>query len=407
MHQSYWQQTAPAFEAHADLPAVADVVVVGGGLLGTAIAYWLARAGASTTLVERSGIAAGATGRNGGFMIAGTAEPYQAAIARVGHVTAREVWQLTLDSRRLLRAALAEEHIDCAYREPGHLSLALGEGQLEQLEQEVEALRGDGLAAELLDRGQVQQIIRTPLGPEIVGGLSAPEDGLLHPARLVLGLADAAARHGARICLGTAVTAVHGDGCGVKIATGRGVVRAGAAVLAVNGWSAALLPALADVIRPVRGQALSFAPIAPIFPLGVGAAMTPTGEYWHQAPDGTIVLGGARAVAPGLDVGVLSTEPTVEVQEALDGIFPRLFPKLAPLRVTRRWAGTMAFTADYLPIADRAPGLPGVWLVGGFCGHGMPFGMRLGQLLAEAAATGEAPPALRPLRLDRPTLDRG
>ena len=61
----------------------------------------------------------------------------------------------------------------------------------------------------------------------------------------------------------------------------------------------------------------------------------------------------------------------------------------------------MAFTADYLPIADRAPELANVWVVGGFCGHGMPFGMRLGQLLAQAATSRERPTALAPFRLDR------
>ena len=71
-----------------------------------------------------------------------------------------------------------------------------------------------------------------------------------------------------------------------------------------------------------------------------------------------------------------------------------------------RWAGLMAFTADYLPVTDRAPALPGAWVTGGFCGHGMPFGMRLGQLLAEAAATGARPAELAPLRIDRPTLTR-
>jgi len=72
--------------------------------------------------------------------------------------------------------------------------------------------------------------------------------------------------------------------------------------------------------------------------------------------------------------------------------------------VARRWAGLMAFTADYLPVAGAAPGLPGVWVTGGYCGHGMPYGSRVGQLLAEAAMTGTTPAPLAPLRLDRPTL---
>jgi glycine/D-amino acid oxidase-like deaminating enzyme len=64
----------------------------------------------------------------------------------------------------------------------------------------------------------------------------------------------------------------------------------------------------------------------------------------------------------------------------------------------------MAFTRDHTPIADCIPGIPRAWFVGGFSGHGMPFGMRVGQLLAEAAINGNTPAELHALRLDRPTL---
>ena len=95
-----------------------------------------------------------------------------------------------------------------------------------------------------------------------------------------------------------------------------------------------------------------------------------------------------------------------EVTAKIEAVIPRLFPELAGLQVARRWAGPMAFTSDYLPVADAAPGMPGVWVGGGFCGHGMPFGPRVGQLLAEAAVTGETPEALAPLRVGRETLTR-
>jgi gamma-glutamylputrescine oxidase len=136
----------------------------------------------------------------------------------------------------------------------------------------------------------------------------------------------------------------------------------------------------------------------------VGAAVTPTGEYWQQALDGSIVLGGCHAVAPNGEVGLRESATTSAVQAALEGVFPRLFPNLTGLHVARRWAGLMAFTPDYLPVADRAPGLPGVWVAGGFCGHGMPFGIALGKRLAEAATSDTSPRAIAPLRLDRPTL---
>ena len=68
------------------------------------------------------------------------------------------------------------------------------------------------------------------------------------------------------------------------------------------------------------------------------------------------------------------------------------------------WAGLMAFTPDRLPIVDAVPSFPGTWVGGGFSGHGMVFGPRLGQLLAEAVTAGNPPTSLAPLRLDRPTL---
>lgn len=401
--QSYWQATAPAPVLPHDLPATANVVMVGGGFFGATTAYFLARAGAAPLLVERAAPADGATGRNGGFHVVGTAEGYADAVARLGRDAARAIMQITLDSRALLRQALAEEPIACDYREPGHLTLALGEAQYTDLQRQVAALHADGFAAELLDRQQAQALIRTPLSEEITGALYGPENALLHSARLVYGLIAAAQRHGARVAIARVERLVPHNGH-VRVMTNCGVVEAGAVVVTVNAWTRDLIPALRDVITPVRGQALAYAPIPRVFEQGIGASVTPTGEYWHQTPDGAIVIGGCRACAPGRDVGVTETVPTPEVMAAIEQILPRLFPKIGYLEVTRRWAGLMAFTADYVPVADAAPEMPGVWVAGGFCGHGMPFGMRFGQLLAEAALTGATPAALAPFRVSRPTL---
>src|SRR5215212_5266478 len=97
--ESYWQATSSAHSHQStQLPAYTNVVVIGGGLLGAATAYWLGRAGVATVLIEQGDLAAGATGRNGGFMVAGTAERYPGAVARLGQPTARAIWQLTLDN---------------------------------------------------------------------------------------------------------------------------------------------------------------------------------------------------------------------------------------------------------------------------------------------------------------------
>lgn len=402
---SYWHATAPQFDLVADLPRTADVVVIGAGILGTATAYWLARSGARVVVLERTAPAYGATGRNGGFVVAGSGEAYTDMIERLGHARARSVVGLTHENQQLLRQLLAEEELDCQYREPGNLEIAAGEERLEFVRRNVAALQADGFSVQLLDRAQTQELIQTPLAEEIVGSRLLPEQGLVHSARLVQGLLQLAQRNGVRACLAE-VQSLSADGSAILIQTAQGPISAGAVVVAANAWSGELMPAVADLITPVRGQMLAYAPTAPIFRTGVSACVTASGEYWQQTMDGSIVLGGCRAQAPGWDVAIRVSEPSEVVQAALERVFPRLFPALSDLRVVRRWAGLMAFTPDYLPIADSVPDLPGAWFMGGFSGHGMPFGLRCGQLLAEAALSGAKPDALQPFSLERPSLRR-
>lgn len=400
---SYWQRRVPLTLNTSALPRTSQVVVIGGGLMGACTSYWLSRRGLQVTLIEQQAPAFGATGRNGGFHVIGTAESYASAIERLGHADARAIYMLTLRSRGLVRQVLTEEAIECEYREPGRINLALSDAQYAESQRSVDALRADGVVIDLLDREQMQTLVKTPLGPDIQGGIYSSEDGMLQPVRFVHGLIAAAQRHGAQLCAGK-VQAIREHSAGISVETSTGTVHAQTVIVCANAWTSQLLPALEGIIKPVRGQALAFAPLPSVFPSGMGAAVTATGEYWHQTPEGAIVLGGCRAVASGGEVGVTSEGTTPEVQHALEQVFPRLFPALQGLHVQERWSGLMAFTQDYVPICDTVPGQPHIWFVGGFCGHGMPFGMSLGQLLADAAATGRHPEELRPLRLDRPTL---
>jgi gamma-glutamylputrescine oxidase len=259
------------------------------------------------------------------------------------------------------------------------------------------------LSTEVLERKQVQELIHTPLGPHILGAWFVPLGALVNPVSLVQGIGEAAARYGA-IPVAAEVLQLSPDGEGIRLQTTQGILHAGRVIVALNAWTSELLPQLKEIITPVRGQVLAYQPLPPFFSTGITVDLAGSEQYWQQTPNGTILLGGCRSVAEGKDVGVRSSQPTEAVQHALEQVFPHLFPHLSGLHVAQRWAGLMAFTPDELPIADRVPDLPHAWVVGGFCGHGMPFGVRFGQLLAEAVTQNLTPSALLPFRLNRDTL---
>jgi gamma-glutamylputrescine oxidase len=402
---SYWQSTTAALPLSTDLLPTVEVAVVGGGLLGAATCYWLARQGVQVALLERTALAAGATGRNGGMVRAGMAGLYADGIARLGHETAFAITTFTYDSQALLYQVIQEESIPCEARQTSMIRLALTEEHVRRLSQEVELLEADGFPAQWLDRENLEADIHTPLAAEILGGRCLPDQILLHPAKLVQGLVQAALRRGAQ-AYQAQVLKLSQEGNAILLETSRGSLQAGAVVIALNAWTGKLLPSFADVIVPVREQMLAYRPIEPIFTTGVTADMV-AGEYWQQRPDGTIVIGGCGTVAPGEDIGVWESVPTSVVQEAIEQILPRLFPQLAGgLRVAQRWAGLLGYTSDTLPIVDRVPQMPNVFVAGGFSGHGMPYIARSGQLLAHAVVNGTLSPALKPFRLDRPTLRR-
>ncbi len=404
---SYWQASAnPGRLAAEQLPRTCDVLVVGGGLLGVATAYFLARSGVDVVVVEREMIGAGATARNAGFVVSGTAEAYPLAVARHGRAIASKVWQFTLDNRALLREVLQEEDISCDYREPGHLSLASSEAEWEIHQQTSAMLKEDGITTELLDRSQLQSCLQLELAPSVLAARFSPEEGQLHSAKFVYALARAAKARGARFVLGYEALSLtrHGDRWDVTVEGGGGrhAISAACVVCALNAWLPRLLPAIKQYILPVRGQVLATAPLPRYFP----CALSADGgyQYWQQLPDGRIVLGGCRPVVPDREVGYDVPDIRPEVQHALSNYLRTLFPGLPELPVEHRWAGIMAFSPDSLPLIGPVPGADGLFVAGGFTGHGMPFGLRAGQQLALSYTQGCTAGTLAPFRLDRPTL---
>jgi len=335
--------------------------VIGGGVTGCSCALTLAERGVRVRLHEAREIAGGASGRNGGFALRGATPAYDEARRLLGAERARCIMALT--ERSLDRLA---ELAGDAFRRVGSLRLAFDEAECEALRGEHDALREDGFAVEWVDA------LTPPLDGLYLGAIHHPGDGALQPARWVRRLAEHAAAAGADVRERDAVRIDELD--------------ADIVVVAGDGFTARLLPELAGVVRPTRGQVLATEPLPerryerPHYARGGY-------DYWQQLSDGRLVVGGSRDASP-------STEETdVEATTALvQGRLETLVGELVGdrPRITHRWAGIWGATPDLMPLVGPVPGRENVWVAGGYSGHGNVLGLACGDLVARAIL-GEQP----------------
>ena len=363
-------------EPHDGLPRSrseerAEVVVIGGGVTGCSCALTLAERGVRVRLYEAREIAGGASGRNGGFALRGATTPYDEARRDLGDERARLVMELT--ERALDRM---EELAGDAFRRVGSLRLAFDESERDALRREHDALREHGFAVEWVDE------LEPPLDRLYRGAILHPRDGALQPARWVRRLAAHAASAGAEIREHEPVTIDELD--------------TDAIVVAGDGFIPQLLPELP--VRATRGQVLATGPLRerlyerPHYARGGF-------DYWQQLPDGRLVIGGNRDASfetENTDV----EETTALIQERLDA----LVEQLAGYRpeVTDRWSGIWGTTPDLVPLVGEVR--DGVWVAGGYSGHGNALGLACGDLVARAIL-GERSPELEifdPARALRP-----
>ena len=238
MSRSAWEDGACAGLEPLVGVATADVCVVGLGGSGLAAIDELLARGASVVGVDAGPVAGGAAGRNGGFLLAGLADPYDVVVDRLGREKAAELHRLTLAEMGRMTAAAPE-----AVRRVGSLRIEDDEGGLAACSAQADALRADGFAVE------------DYTGPEGTG-LLFPDDGAMQPLDRCRVLARQVLGRGARLHEGSPVLDL-GPG---RVVTARGRIDCAAVVVAVDGRLDVLLPELAGTVRTVRLQMLGTAP---------------------------------------------------------------------------------------------------------------------------------------------------
>jgi glycine/D-amino acid oxidase-like deaminating enzyme len=353
----------------------ADVIVVGGGVTGTSIAWRLAQAGHRVLLLERRGICAGASGRNAG----------NTGVSSGMHMAPRTVSALhaiTSANLQLLKTLHDELDKDFELRLPGSMEVITTPEQMAHAREAVITKHDAGSDVELLDRETARSIMPS-LSPRILGATYSRDRGHLWPFALVTGMADAAARAGVEIRLGARVQRLaRSRDRIIGVVVDGETIHSADVVLATNAWTPQLLPELPDgALIPARGQILVTQPLPPLLACPFGTNFDK--EYGRQTPGGQIVCGGYRRLDVDEGLGTYREDVTLSVLTGIARCLSDLFPVLrGKARVVRAWSGIMGFTADGLPLIGRYEPAPGLTIAAGFNGGGFSWGAIVGKVIA-------------------------
>ncbi len=367
----------------------ADVVIVGAGVIGCSLAFYLARAGRRVVVVERGSIGQGSTAACAG----GVRAQFSTEInIRIG-----------IQAKRVLARFEQEVGTSADFRPVGYLFLLTTAEERKRFAENARLQRRLGVedVVELSPR-QVEGIVPGLQVNDLSGATFCPSDGLAGPNEVTAGYAGAARRLGAVILEDTAVTGFPRRGGRVEgVETATEAIPAAEVVICAGPW-ASRVGALAGVTLPITASRRHVFTTAPFSGISRRTPMTidfHTSFYFHPEGEG-VLFGMGDADQPDSDSPAI--DPSV-----LDRLLPVAAPRWPPLleaRVNNTWAGLYENTPDAQPLVG--PVRDGLWVAAGFSGHGFMMGPVIGDWLAQWMTAGSAPVDLAAFRPDRFTTGR-
>jgi len=367
-----------------------SVIVIGGGISGTAAAWELARRGVSVTLLERGVLASMASG----WTLAGVRQ------------SGRHSAELPLAQAAVTRwAGLADElGTDVEYRREGNLRIALNETDVPAIREVVATGNAAGIAMSFLDGAEAVRQVAPALTGDLAGASFCPTDGHANPHLTVAAFADAARRAGADLRTGVEVTAIRSAGSRVTgVMTSEGAIACERIVLAAGVYTPHLLDPLGIQLplSVVHVPAVQTVPLPPM--LGQVLGVASGGFAGRQEASGRFRLTGFSIPWNETWHDDHNVRPTTDqVRDTIEWA-TRLLPAVRDARVAQVWGGLIDKTPDALPVIERTPELDGLIVAAGFSGHGFCLGPVTGEILADLATTGTTAHPIAPFtraRLD-------
>ena len=366
-----------------------DVLIIGGGLMGAASAFFLRQRGKSVILLERDMIGQYASGVNFGN------------VRRQG----RFLGQLELANRSFALWKRLPELIDddLEFIASGHMRVCYREDEIAELEAYAVAPEARELDLKIYRGRELHE--RFPfLGPEVKGGSYAPHDGHANPRLAAPAFARAARRAGAIVEERCEVTSVQKVGGQFVVNTGDGrEYRAEQLLITAGAWGEKLSAQFGEPVPLVtKGPQMSVTEPVPYALKTVIGVYTKHPEevlYFRQIPRGNIIIGGCNHSKPDM----LNRRAHFEPQSLLKQLqqMQRLAPQMANLNIIRTWSGIESYLPDSLPIMGPSGKVDGLYYAFGFSGHGFQLGPGVGDVMAELIGTGSTSTSIAPFNIGR------
>ncbi|WP_053367999.1 NAD(P)/FAD-dependent oxidoreductase [Bacillus sp. FJAT-27245] len=379
-----------------------DVVIIGGGIIGCSIAYYLSKFGKDVTILERGEFVSGTSSRCDGNILAIDKDP--------GFDS-----QMSLESQKLVDCLSRELDHPFEYRAPGSILVCESEEEMVAAEQWVSRQKAAGLPFKMLDKSDIRQESKY-FADDLLGGLECATDSTVNPYLLAFSLLEGAKKQGAKVWKHTEVRDVKRKAEGhFAVDTSNGVFTANQVVNAAGVWAPRIgeMLGLSIPIQPRKGHLLvasrqenvglrkvmefgylisKFGGVRNVDPMtekyGVALVFEPTESQ-------NFLIGSSREF-----VGI-NTKVSNEVIQCIARRAIRFYPKMADMMVIRTYAGLRPWTEDHLPIISRVDGIPNFYIAAGHEGDGISLAAITGKVVEELINEKPTSIPIEPLRYER------
>ncbi|KAA3643220.1 MAG: FAD-binding oxidoreductase [Chloroflexi bacterium] len=358
-----------------NLPTTADIVVIGGGVMGASTAYHLAQRGQkNVVLLEKEEFfSLGASGRNAGGV-------------RYQFGTEVNVL-LSLESLPMLHRFPEEIDQEIDFRPYGYFMFVTNENDKAVFEHNIATQHRLGVMTEWLDGDEVRRRLPMMNLDDAIGASFNPNDGVVDPNSVVMGYINRATQMGVTCLTEVEVTGIQVEGSKISaVETNQGSINTPIVVNAAGPWAKLIgdMAGLEIPIEPIRRQMMTTTPLPELpedFPFVIDFEQS---LYWHREGDGLLVGMSNKAEKPGFDQNIDSDFELLTLEKAAERM-----PLLEKVGMASHWAGLYEVTPDAHPIYGSTP-IEGFYLVGGFSGHGFMHGPISGLLMTEIILDGAA-----------------